>query len=659
MPDFSSQTPHPRCFDPYLRFAIDTGFRYFQRLGDDRRIALLVQLAAGRDAQAFSRDIDRAGLPGHPEIGPTEDDAPFVSLRGEVLLVTDPRWIALWDALALQVALALPIRPTVRDPTLLRSLAYDTERPRSDAETVVGIIDDGCAFAHAAFRGVGLGTRVFAIWDQETREPIVVQTPQGPAQFGRKLQDFGYGLEFWRSDSTPPGAPLPLMGLDRWTKRFETATGNVDEDGCYARGGFRSLRRCVTHGSHVMDLFAGRIPLSSRISMDPRKPPSFEPSSDVAGRTDIVFVQIPRSAIDDASGLWLDDHVTQGLRYLISCLDLKKTKKLVVNLSYGPTTGPHDGTAMLELLMAALADFCRLVGLTLDIVLPAGNARHLEGHVAFRSTAAQPGVEWTWRVPPENTVPVFAEVWVDPAHLSSTQVELVPPHGGAGAPPIIEVPTTLVNRRWLFAVPPTSGSTPALHGDWTIRVRFAKPGARLHAYAAKTDPNMGGRAGAKSSCFVDAPWEAAHGGSAAQHPRPAPASASGSLIHEAGAFNGLATGAHARVHVAGGFEVSGRRVSRYSSIGPTRNPLRVGPDHLLPTDESPARLGVPGAGTRSGCVFRLVGTSAAAPQLARLHAEPPTPATAPVQPAAASAPPVNCPPGQQDPEVGCGPIDPP
>ena len=62
------------------------------------------------------------------------------------------------------------------------------------------------------------------------------------------------------------------------------------------------------------------------------------------------------------------------------------------------------------------------------------------------------------------------------------------------------------------------------------------------------------------------------------------------------------------------------RKSAYASAGPARgNPgtRRSGPDYALFCDENYALEGVLAGGNRSGAVFRLIGTSAAAPQLAR------------------------------------------
>lgn len=646
-----SHPPHPACFGPYLRYAIDTEFKYFKPTSPDVRIALLVELRPHVSAQKFFDAIHRARPPlrGDAIVGPTEDDAPYVSVRGGQEIVCDARWRALWDALALRVALTMPVHSVVDLLEVMPSLKYDKQRPRSQAHTVIAIIDDGCAFAHPCLRKLGLGSRVFALWDQQSRPPIDIMTPTGPQRFGRLLPDFQYGLEFWRDDAFQDG-PQPVIGIDAWTRRFANAAGHVDEADCYAEAGFASLRRRATHGSHVLDLLAGRIPVSARISLDRETPPSFAPTDDVASRadTDIVFVQIPRDAIEDASGLWLEDHVTQGLRYIVSCLKPGTTKQLIVNLSYGPTTGPHNGTAVLEGVMAAMADFYdgELREPCLQVVLPSGNSRRSNAHVAFESTETKRHAEWTWRIPPANPVPVFAEVWVEAAQAGTITGELVAPGDYVGEVPTLEVVTTAQDCCWLLVVPPTMGAQAALHGDWTIKVDISAPGVTLHAYAARTSPNMGARPGAKDACFVDPRWQRDHGADAAQQRTPSSPAATGSLLDEAGTLNGIATGAHAHVHVAGGYQVLGHRPSRYASIGPARGGARHGPDYALPTDESPARHGMPGAGVCGGSTVRLVGTSAASPQLARRLAGPGAP--------------LPCVPGpNQDPVFGCGPLSPP
>ena len=98
-----------------------------------------------------------------------------------------------------------------------------------------------------------------------------------------------------------------------------------------------------------------------------------------------MFVQFSEDCIRDATGVWLKDYVVEGIQYILSFADPNVTKKVVVNVSYGPTTGPHDGTAELEAALKALVtEFNGTHGLPkLEIVVPAGNAYLSEGHVVF------------------------------------------------------------------------------------------------------------------------------------------------------------------------------------------------------------------------------------------------------------------------------------
>jgi hypothetical protein len=172
---------------------------------------------------------------------------------------------------------------------------------------------------------------------------------------------------------------------------------------------------------------------------------------------------------------------------------------------------------------------------------------------------------------------------------------------------------------WLLAVEPTiaaSGFVPE-HGDWTIRVDGVGVNAEVHAYVARSDPNLDVRSGAKRSYFVDPDWEQTRAAAAGCTRADGEFDKAGSLIHRDGTLNGIATASEPRVHVAGGFILSNGRKSTYSSEGPARHGPRVGPDFVLPCDESYALRGIRAGGNRSGAVFRLIGTSVAAPQLAR------------------------------------------
>ena len=154
-------------------------------------------------------------------------------------------------------------------------------------------------------------------------------------------------------------------------------------------------------------------------------------------------------------------------------------------------------------------------------------------------------------------------------------------------------------------------------GDWTIRVDGVGVNAKVHAYVARSDPNMDVRSGARRSYFVDAEWERTRSAEARCKYADGEFDKAGSLIHRHGTLNGIATASVPSVHVAGGYILSNGRKSPYSSAGPARGGPRIGPDYVLPCDESYALGGIRAGGNRSGAVFRLRGTSTAAPQLAR------------------------------------------
>ena len=315
-------------------------------------------------------------------------------------------------------------------------------------------------------------------------------------------------------------------------------------------------------------------------------------------------MQFSDECIRDATGVWLKSFVVDGILYILSHAHATRTRHVVVNLSYGPTTGPHDGTALLESALAAMvAEFDGSHGKPrLEIVLPAGNAYNSDGHVAFtRSAPAEPDhVEWIWRLPPDNSVLCFAEIWMETTAACNATVTLISPSGvefpASGATPSAEagVSTPLVrgnDTMWRLHVESTvtfakTGVVAAEHGDWTIRVSGIDVNAKLHAYVARSDPNMGVRSGAKLSYFVDRAWQRAHSAAAACNYHDGEFDNAGSLISRLGTLSGIATAQTAGLHVAGGYILANGRKSSYASAGPARRGPRRGPDFALPCDKS-------------------------------------------------------------------------
>lgn len=644
----------PECFDPYLRYAIGVDFRNFE-LFDDKKLQLLL-LVKFKDYAAVQSFLDEMkDLQIKVDLGPTYKDALHVPVRAPKEAVASNTF-SIWRHRADAVELSLPVKPTIvlrlaekkREPDERWNL--DGEQP---AEILIGVIDDGCPFAAAQFTGrpgAPTSTRVRAIWDQnqwnhqtdwdyqqQERLPIDLA---GNQTFGRLLTDFNYGVEFWRTTETT--SLDTKIGLDDWIG-LHTKDGFVDEDGCYAEGGFYTLKRRASHGAHVTDVFAGALPPSSRIGPAPDycDPPSFEGYNETANSTDLVFVQFPEEGLRDATGVWLKTYVVDAINYILSFAHPQHTKQVIINLSYGPTTGPHNGTAELEQALNELVQIYDGESLpSLQIVLPDGNAYLIDGHVAYRREANDPdNFSWKWRIPPDNSVLCFAEVWIKTSEVrSTTNVTLTSPSGSmsfSGATGMVTVttpntpfsPFTSVAKplkwgndtMWLLAIEPTiaSSNTAPEHGDWTIKIDGLKRGARVHSYVARSDPNMGAKTGARRSHFVDTGWEISSGAAAGCTYVHGNFSKSGSLIHREGTLNGIATDDIASIHVAGGFVLANGRKSTYASAGPSRMASRGGPDLALFCDQSYALQGVRAGGNRSGVTFRLIGTSAAAPQLAR------------------------------------------
>ena len=620
----------PECFGSALRLQVQTNFEALSIFRGAPWITLVITLR--KDAPVQLDELVKplgktTGFALHCLPG---TDIAYLTLRSDPEVLA-PLAAMDWDGVATLVEQTLPIAMQRTEDHAWASDLLANSRPKATSRVLLGVIDDGAPFAHWRFRE-GQRTRVLALWDQNDRPPLEIASPAGLQRFGRVPFDFRWGLEFWRDDSV--SGTTRVQGLDAWLARHRHP-GGLDEAGCYAEGGFcqRTLTAGVppgltrmaglaSHGSHVMDLAAGKMPLSSRLTRAGGPPPSWSAGNDVAGQADIVFVQIPEVGVRDATGQWLASSVLPGIEYIVSCADPTITPKVVVAISYGPTTGPHDGTSLIE---QGLRQLCnrydgRNGRVELTIVLPAGNTWLTQNHVAFESAGPSAVTAWHWQVPPDNPADSAAEVWL-PAAVGGAAIDLEPPSFAIGASATVTpFPGGL---GWRLHIPPTRPTAgvpqPAAHGNWTIRVSGVSAGTQIHAYLARTDPNFGARTGAKASRFVDPRWEREQAAAAAHRYEAGMFKLGPSLVSRAGTLNGMATDQHPRILVAGGWVLGNGQKASYSSEGPARGnpPRRTGPDGSLPTDETRIATGVPGAGNRGGAVFKLVGTSSAAPQLAR------------------------------------------
>lgn len=475
-------------------------------------------------------------------------------------------------------------------------------------QVVVGVVDDGMAFGHDRFLDSGGGTRVEYYWDQATPS----------AAWG----DWGYGRERSKRD--------PQQGIDVLMASCRHGV-LLDEDELYrrsgdldhARPGHKALASIAAHGTHVMDLACG------------------ETARPAPGLRPIVAVQLPVATVADTSGATLGPQVYNALCYIVHSAERIATSfgggtlPVVANVSYGLIAGPHDGSSQLESAIDQLVLSC---GHTLRVVLPAGNSRQSRCHARFSLDAGR-SRELVWRLLPDDLTESQLQIRLPPGATQLQAVVTTPdgqptPAFGCGvrqqlldgnrvvgqasfyAPGVAGVGAVL----WLHLAPTADpeghlGLAPA--GRW--RVRLANPAGMprvrdIHAWIQRDDTAPGHARRGRQSYFDDPAYRRHDGaGRRVDVDNTSP-------IKRDGSHSAMATGRHAVV--IGGYRRSDGKAAEYSAGGPLPPPgrgapNRDGPEALLPSDDSAAMRGLLGAGTRSGAVVAMNGTSVAAPLAAR------------------------------------------
>lgn len=376
----------------------------------------------------------------------------------------------------------------------------------------------------------------------------------------------------------------------------------------------------------------------------------------IAPQWPIVCVQLPSEVTADTSGARLTQWALEGVWYiLLQSLVIASTRgvaplPVVMNLSYGFTAGPHDGSHPLERALFATVDaWERAIGAPVRIVLPAGNNLQSRLHAQFSFEDARV-VDVPWRIHPDDRTPSHVEIWL-PRRSSRApcpvRVSVRPPGTADFSTPSIGEPgATTVELQTekdvlcqishshsggpdgrgviRISVAPTfdldaradrPGARPPT-GIWTIRVenREMAAGEEVHAWVQRDDTALGYPRYGRQSYFDDP-----------EYPRfddrgdEGVADKSTSIVRRAGTLNAIATGNDERIMVAGGYTHRPRRAARYSSRGPTLGDRR-GPDVLAVSDRTRVLYGRLGAGTRSGSRVAMNGTSVAAPGVTQMLA---------------------------------------
>lgn len=471
-------------------------------------------------------------------------------------------------------------------PQRLAEVADGAAAPARLGGDVIAVIDDGCAFANERFRhwDAAAGrwrSRIRWLWDQG-RGP-------GAAAPWRPVNAFRYGHELSGGD------------IDAWLAAHGSG-GIVDEDAVYRAAAEQRTDNLALHGTHVLDLAGGAAP------GDPNAPA-------------VIFVQLPREAVRDTSGGWLNTHVLDALWYIESRVE--PGARLVVNLSFGAMAGPHDGSSLLE---QAMDDFCRRRPDDFALVLPAGNAHGSDCHAELDLAPGARGV-FTWRVRPDDPTDSFIELYLEGDETTAVRAELLPPampsSGSVGfnRALVARDAAGLARCALMCAGPGTAEAQARI----VVMLAPSDPQARRIGAAPAGDWQLrlhnGGKTGVRALGWIErdgraeiAPFSA--GAQARFVELPAAPDVPARLVHER-SLNSIAHGAEPIV-VGACIGSEPLRMSAYSGSGPARAPsTRSGPDVVAIAEEAPTYDGVPGAGARSGFRFRLNGSSVAAPQVAR------------------------------------------
>jgi hypothetical protein len=555
----------------------------------------------------------------------------------------------------LRYDLGLPVGHHARP---LASHAADASPPVGRPALVRGhvlvLIDNGLALAHADFLdGPKHRTRVAAFWRQdETQGPhgrAAVSShprPLDPSRAGPVPEDLGYGHELSQAAIQSAIAA-------------HTRKGWVDEDALYRHWQMWELNHAVQHGTHVSSLAAGPQVYTRTIGTED-SPPDWKPADDAASRAALLVAQLDWASVADSSGGALSVSVMDALAWALS--RCAADAQVTVNLSWGALAGPHNGSSMLE---AGMAQLIAASGRTCHLVIPAGNAYQARTHAnalltPLKKKAKGQGVpqhgchEATlhWRLPPDDHSQSFLELWfedLDPRtpELRSLEIELTPP--GARAPlPRIRLGQS---RLWpsaaapqvamlfpktsalghpgscaLIALAPTArwykDTVTSRAGSWQVRViNRSNACVVMDAYIERDDVPLGvADTGARQSWLEDLHYDTEGGlGGFIDH------TDNPSLVRRSGTFNDIATG-RGTVSV-GGVRYFGSTMdpmARYSPRSPDpdagrpeRAHVQKVPDRFAVSDDHATLWGVRSAGTRSAARVRLVGTSMAAPQVAR------------------------------------------
>jgi len=600
--------------DPYFEMARKTHFAdYFpKKPPSDQHLDVCIEFVPG---------VTHPSLPGL-QLEPAHGESCFATGTATIEAIET---LTGRPSTVRRVLLAQPLLPqrsrpqTPRPrPAISSSLPKETGLVRKAArgQVLLATLDDACPFAHPFLCDRKGSTRVVRLWDQDSRRE---SDPPESAPAG-----FSYGREFTRTDLNE------VMRANKWPG------GQLDEPSCYGYLHDFFLARRASHGAHGVGLLAGSRLFDGRPAA--HRPEVATDASDLAGRSDLVFVKFPTVLMDCVSPASLGRHAYDGLRYILDTGHALGYKHIVVSFAYESWIGPHDGSSWFEAAVADLYQVAQKAHVKLQIVMAAGNAR--KRSVQARIENPNKGFDLRIAVPPDNEVPTFIELW-SPGNSTDLDVSVISPDdrqvrvqnrdhvesltsigeklGTSPAASVIVHRTSLGSSTLapiLVRIGPTyvtdERQDPAHHGIWTIRVAECMTATGpLHAYIGRAVGDGDSPIRGRQAQFVGLPEQQ-------------------SLKNERGTLNGHACGKLPTVvgachdqsfpYAASPFGPMHLHASDYSGSGPRAGPAatrRRAVDVSVSADDSIMRPGMLSIGATAGAVTRFVGTSVATPAFAR------------------------------------------
>jgi hypothetical protein len=508
--------------------------------------------------------------------------------------------------------------------------------PDTRPKAIVAVIDDGIPFAHRAFLDATGRTRISHCWLQSGRA-----LPMASVPFGRELMNGEINALRARC-----GDDEGLMYRDQMA-----VDARLEELGT-------NMRRHGTHGSHVLGVAAGNDAMFK--------------TCPVGDDVQIIAVQLPNTIAWDTSGFGKEMYMLSAIHYIFDRAREISAKysddpanpdelPLIVNFSYGWSASRHDGKSEMEKAMEELLSERKALQPKTAIVLPSGNNFSNKMHAQVTAKDMEDGeFSFKWKLLPDDRTSSYIEIWFpEGMYVNGYNLKVTPPDGvgSEGCSIDLSANTSLPDgdprrfeelkidgkiigqlsvekhrgQRWraMVALIPTVNTRDqdrrAPSGSWTISIhqndgKAMTKGERINIWVQRDDDPALLNTGGQQSQIVDKnppKYPPRHKHPLQQYEPHL------DFVRGYGLLNGIASSPS--ITRVAGYVQNTLRPSDYSGGGglyalanDKAAPWGAQPTISAVADQSASRNGTPSIGVYSGSNTRLIGTSGAAPSVARL-----------------------------------------